>query len=189
MPAVKTQCAIPRAAGPAGATRRRALGTAAWARALRAALRPPRARPDAAASRSRQSAGRAQPVTGRPVSTNRRSRASRPCAEARAGAARYPLSGPRALPWRSYACLRIRPAGRERMPRSAQTSPEGAQRSMIIETWTSPPRTALDPRRFVIIYRRRHQRRSGKARRLLGNRVHVAMSQAGWTPYHASAWR
>lgn len=193
MPAVKTERAIPGGTGPAGTSRPHARVTAAVPRTLHTVMR--RSRPGAGTARRQTplSAGHGQAGT-RPascclVSTNQRSRASRSCADALAGAGRHLLSGSRTLRWRPYHGLRILPAARAPMPRSAQIRPEDAQRSMIIETWTSRPRTAWDPRQFVIIYRRRHQARSGKARRPRGRRVHVAMNQAGWRPYHATAWR
>jgi hypothetical protein len=193
MRAVKIQRAIPGGAVPAGAGWPRARVTAADPRTLRTVMRPPLARAGTSDPQGCPQARRGLPGAGRaicpPVSTNQRPRASRSCANALAGAGRHLRSAPRALRWRSYAGLRAVPAVGARMPRSAQIRPEVAQRSMIIETWTSPPRTPWGPRQFVIIYRRRHQARSGKARHPLGRRVHVAMNQAGWRPYHATAWR
>lgn len=201
MPAVKTERAIPGGTGPAGTSRPHARVTAAAPQTLRTVMRPSRPGAGAAGRQARLSAGRQAPLSAgrgqagtwpascRAVSTNQRSRASRSCADALAGAGRQLVSGSRTLRWRPYHGLRVLPAARARMPRSAQIRPEDAQRSMIIETWTSRPRTAWDPRQFVIIYRRRHQARSGKARRPHGRRVHVAMNQAGWRPYHATAWR
>lgn len=123
------------------------------------------------------------------LSTRSRSRASGSYADAVRTAGQHPLIWPRGRCGELTSGLRILPATPTQMPRSAQTRPEGAQQSMIIETWTSLPRTARGPRRFVIIYRRRHHGRSGKARRSLGDRVHVAMSQAGGRSPLATALR
>jgi hypothetical protein len=123
------------------------------------------------------------------LSTRSGSGASQSCVDVAQVAGPHLLPGPCAPSGRPPAGLRILLARRAWMLRSAQTTPEVTQHSMIIETWTSPPGTALGPRSLVIIYPRGHQGRSRKARCPLGNRAEVAMSRACWRSHHAAAWR
>lgn len=116
-------------------------------------------------------------------------RASQSHADVAQAAGPHPLSGTCAPSGQLLAGQRILLARRARMLRSAQTSPEVTPHSMIIKTWTSPPRTALGPRSLVIIYPRGHQGRSRKAWCPLGNRAQVTKSRAGLPSHHAAAWR
>jgi len=65
----------------------------------------------------------------------------------------------------------------------------GAPCSMISETRTSQPRTVPCPRRFVVIYRRRHPEVIEGPRITLGSRDDLPVSQTIWLRCRAAAWR
>lgn len=182
-----------RACAPAPVTPARAPALCIAMRSARATTARPepdgRALAATRAVRLTWSATTRRPGLGNPVSTICRPRASRSCADVARATGSRPIPWPLASTGRPPADVRVLPVTRARMPRSAQTMPEDAQQSMITKTWTSPPRRAWCPRRFVVIYRRGHQGRSGKARCSLSYRVHVAMGQAGRLPERAAAWR
>ena len=125
--------------------------------------RPSPLRPPGSVIPGRGGSGRAEADGGK-LSTRSWSGASQSCVDVAQVAGSHSLPGPCAPSGQPPAGLRILLARRAWMLRSAQTRPEVPQHSMIIETWTSPPGTALGPRSLVIIYPRGHRGRSRKAR-------------------------